>query len=119
MPAFSPDGRTVLSGGHRDTIRLWDVATGKLVRTFEGHSDRVFSIALTPDGRTMLSGSEDNTLKLWNMLTGKLIRTLEGQNQRIEARIVWTIIQMGPASGLLSQPIPSLMKAVRALESHQ
>ena len=42
-----------------------------------------------------------------------------GMNQRIEARIVWTIIQMGPASGLLSQPIPSLMKAVRALECHQ
>ena len=42
-----------------------------------------------------------------------------GMNQRIEARIVWTIIQMGPASGLLSQPIPGLMKAVRALECHQ
>jgi WD40 repeat protein len=75
--AFSPDGRTALSGSADHTLKLWDVATGKLVRTLEGHSDEVTSVAFSPDGRTVLSGSWDHTLKLWDAATGKLVRTFE------------------------------------------
>ena len=76
--AFSPDGRSALSGSSDRTLKLWDVATGKEIRTFTGHADMVWSVAFSPDGRTALSGSDDNTLKLWDVATGKEIRTFAG-----------------------------------------
>ena len=56
--AFSPDGHTVLSGSSDDvlsgssdeTLKLWEVATGKLLRTFPGHPGMVHSVAFSPDG---------------------------------------------------------------------
>jgi WD40 repeat protein len=47
--AFSPDGSRVLSGSSDNTLKLWDAATGTLLRTFEGHSDVVTSVAFSPD----------------------------------------------------------------------
>ena len=47
--AFSPDGRHLLSGSGDKTIRLWDAATGTHLRTFEGHSESVSSVAFSPD----------------------------------------------------------------------
>jgi WD40 repeat protein len=75
--AFSPDGARVLSGSDDKTIKLWDVATGALLRTFAGHSDRVTSVAFSPDGTHVLSGSWDGT-KLWDVATGALLRSFQG-----------------------------------------
>ena len=61
--AFSPDGTRVLSGGGW-TVKLWDAATGALIRTFEGHANPVSSLAFSPDGTRVLSGSNDHTIKL-------------------------------------------------------
>src|ERR1700741_1409424 len=61
---FSPDGTLALSGSIDRTIKLWDAATGRLLRTFEGHARAVHSVALSPDGTRVLSGGDDNTLKL-------------------------------------------------------
>src|SRR5262249_40300593 len=70
--AFSLDGRTALSGGVDDTLKLWDVASGKELRTFTGHSGMVESVAFSPDGRTALSaGDDDKTMRLWEVATGK------------------------------------------------
>jgi predicted NACHT family NTPase len=76
--AFAPDGRTVLSGSWDHSLKLWDVASGRLLRSFDGHSDWVNSVAFAPDGRTVLSGSADGTLKLWDVESGRLLRTFEG-----------------------------------------
>ena len=43
--AFSPDGKTALSGSYDNTLKLWDISTGKVIRTFEGHTNWVFSVA--------------------------------------------------------------------------
>jgi len=55
----------VLSGSEDGTLELWDVETGKCIRTFEGHWAKVMSVSFSPDGRYVLSGSEDGTLELW------------------------------------------------------
>ncbi|MGB8399023.1 caspase family protein [Bradyrhizobium sp.] len=83
--AFSPDGRTVLSGSADKTAKLWDVATGKLLRTFQGHSQAVKSVLFSPDGHTVLSGSADKTLKLWDVSTGRLLRTFEGHSDEVRS----------------------------------
>lgn len=65
--AFSLDGSCALSGSHDHILKLWNVATGKLLRTFEGHIGDVISVALSLDGSRVLSGGEDNTrsLRIW------------------------------------------------------
>ena len=69
--AFSPDGGTLASGSADDTIRLWDVATGKGIAALRGHTSSVRSVAFSPDGKTLASASEDKTVRLWDAATGQ------------------------------------------------
>jgi WD40 repeat protein len=55
------------SGWPDNTIKLWDVASGRLVRTLSGHTNHVYSVAFSPDGRLLASGSGDNTIRLWDI----------------------------------------------------
>ena len=70
---FSPDGKTLASGGGVNSIILWDVTTGKEKATLtRGGEERVVSsVAFSPDGKTLASGSRDHTIKLWDVATGK------------------------------------------------
>jgi WD40 repeat protein len=76
--AFSPDGKTCLSGSGDRSLKLWDIQTGACIRTFIGHDHFIRSIAFSPDGKTCLSGSWDNTLKLWDTNSGDCILTFTG-----------------------------------------
>ncbi len=71
--AFSPDGKTVLSGSWDKTARLWDAATGKPIGPPMAHQGPVQAVAFSPDGKTVLTGSEDETARLWDAATGKPI----------------------------------------------
>jgi WD40 repeat protein len=57
---------------------MWEVKSGKLQRTLDGHKNIVWCVAFDPDGRTLVSGSYDKTIKIWEPASGKLFRTLEG-----------------------------------------
>jgi WD40 repeat protein/serine/threonine protein kinase len=74
--AYAPDGKHVLSGGWDNTLRLWDVATGKEVMCFKGHSGWVMSVAFSPKGDQALSASTDGTVRLWDVQTGKELKRL-------------------------------------------
>jgi WD40 repeat protein len=65
--SWSKDGKTLASASLDKTIRLWDVASGKELRTLKGHDAGVWSLSWSPDGKTLASGSEDRTIRLWNM----------------------------------------------------
>jgi WD40 repeat protein len=67
------------------TLRLWELATGQCVRTFEGHTDDVDSVSISPDGRWGLSGSDDKTLRLWELATGQCLRTFEGHTDNVDS----------------------------------
>jgi WD40 repeat protein len=63
---FSPDGK-LLASSDGDTIHLWEVATGKEVRTFQGHRGEIESLAFSGNGRRLASSSTDSTVLLWDL----------------------------------------------------
>ncbi|MEG4871451.1 nSTAND1 domain-containing NTPase, partial [Microcoleus sp. F10-B6] len=81
--SFSPDGKTLASGSYDNTIKLWDVATGKQNTTLKGHTGGVMSVSFSPDGKTLASASNDNTIKLWDVATGKQNTTLKGHSAEV------------------------------------
>jgi WD40 repeat protein len=68
----------VLTGSRDNTARLWDAATGKEIRAFEGHVSGVTSVAFSPDGAHVVTGAGDTTARLWDAATGKGIRAFKG-----------------------------------------
>ncbi|WP_437282534.1 AAA family ATPase [Sorangium sp. So ce375] len=83
--ALSPNGLRIVSASGDTTLKIWDLATGKLLSTLEGHSTRVRTCALSPDGQRIVSTSDDGTLKIWDLAAGKLLSTLEGHSTRVRA----------------------------------
>jgi tetratricopeptide (TPR) repeat protein len=68
---FSPDGKTILTGGDVKTARLWDAATGQPIGRPLEHQGAVSAESFSPDGTTILTGSSDKTARLWDATTGQ------------------------------------------------
>ncbi len=74
--AFSPDGTVLASGGAERLVRMWDIETGRLLRSLRGHTQDIRAIVFTPDGQTLATASEDRTIRLWNGKTGEPVKLL-------------------------------------------
>jgi WD40 repeat protein len=66
--AYSPDGKMLFSAGHDGIIRIWDAATGKELRSLQGHRGFVSALAFSRDGARLASGSQDCTVLVWDLL---------------------------------------------------
>ncbi len=69
--AVSPDSSLVATGSKDKSVKLWDVSTGREVRSLLGHEATVTSVAFTADGKQLLTGSNDQTYRMWNVASGR------------------------------------------------
>jgi len=80
---FNPTRDEIATGGCDNSIKIWNVADGNLVRTLSGHTGAVFQVVFNPAGNQIASASDDKSIKIWNAIDGNLIRTLTGHTKPI------------------------------------
>jgi WD40 repeat protein len=78
--AVSPDARTLATGGQDKVVRLWDVATGRMLREMEGHTNWVFAVRFSPDGKSLATCAA-GTVRLWDLAGDRLIREIASPSQ--------------------------------------
>lgn len=76
--------RTVASGGLDSSVKVWDLGSGKLVRTLEG-SHSVWSVAVSPTGNTIVAGGHGPRISVWQGDAIRPVRKLAGHNPYVES----------------------------------
>jgi WD40 repeat protein len=87
--AWSPNGSLLASGAHDKRVRIWDVATGRSVATFDGHMSWVDAVAWSPDGHMIASASQGQRIRLWDSVTKREVLVLEGHQSGV-VDVAWS-----------------------------
>lgn len=74
---FSPDGSKIITSSRDSTARIWEIATGSLLKTYH-HADGVIYATFSPDGRKIVTASSDKTARLWSVPTVNNMKNVHG-----------------------------------------
>ncbi|NMF56475.1 serine/threonine-protein kinase [Pseudanabaena yagii] len=75
--------RQIITAGQDKNIKIIDIPSGKVVKTFSGHTNLINNLAIAPASDLLVSGSYDNTVNVWQLSTGRLLRLLKGHSDKI------------------------------------
>jgi WD40 repeat protein len=126
--AFSPDGQRLATGGKKNTVIIWDIATSRELHVLRGHNGEVYTVAFSPDqdGRWLASAGEDSAIKIWDSHAGTLVRNFRGHTglvsslsfspdpnshrlvsgSRDKTVKVWDMTQLRPSQGQKTEVLP-------------
>ncbi|MBI5761499.1 MAG: hypothetical protein HZA46_23560 [Planctomycetales bacterium] len=80
---FSRDGKLLVTGAADKFVKLIDIATGKPIKQFEGHTHHVLDVTMRPDAKIIASAGADNVIKIWDVETGEQQRTIQGFTKQV------------------------------------
>ena len=80
---FSPDGKTMLTGGYDGRLLWWPIEGDKPTRSVDAHHGWIKAVAVNPDGTLIATSGNDRLIKVWSFADGKLVRTLSGHESRV------------------------------------
>ncbi|MFP6658593.1 MAG: c-type cytochrome domain-containing protein [Pirellulales bacterium] len=80
---FSSDGRHVASCAGDRFMKVFEVETGNLVKSFEGHTHHVLGVSWLKDGRTLATCGADKVVKVWDFVTGDQKKTISGFGKEV------------------------------------
>ncbi|OAG06628.1 putative WD-repeat protein [Paraphaeosphaeria sporulosa] len=101
---FSPNGRLLAIASNDSIIRLRDASSGVVLKTLEGHTGHIDTVAFSPNGKLLVSVSWKQTV-LWDVATGAALQTREGYSGSFEA------VAFSPDGKLLA--LPSIENTVK------
>ena len=93
--AFNPRFAILASGSLDDTVNLWDINTGNLMRSLTGHQRGINGLSFSPKGQVLASCSDDDTIRIWNVATGSPLHIFKGHHHDV------TSVAIGQRGSLL------------------
>ena len=79
--AFHPSGKLLATAGGNRRINFWELPSGRLQRTLEGHTELIYGIDFHPDGTRLASASTDQTVRIWHVPTGDSLLSVPYSSQ--------------------------------------
>lgn len=86
---FSPDSTKLATCGADKFVKVWEVPSGKFLKSFEGHTHHVLDVGWKPDGKLLASGGADNAIKVWDYEKGEQARTIPNAHQKQVTRLAF------------------------------
>jgi WD40 repeat protein len=81
--AFSPDGKKLATCAADKFVKVFEMPSGKFIKSFEGHTHHVLDVAWKGDGKMLASASADNSIKVWDYEKGEQVRTIPGHGKQV------------------------------------
>jgi WD40 repeat protein len=80
---FSPDKKMIATGSADKFVKVWEIPSGKFVKSFEGHTHHVLDVGWMADGKLLASAGGDNTVKVWDFDKGEQARTINAHSKQV------------------------------------
>lgn len=85
---FSPDSKYIATGSADKFVKVFEVPSGKFVKSFEGHTHHVLDVGWSSDGKLLASAGADNAVKIWDFEKGEQQRTVNAAGGQL-TRLKW------------------------------
>ena len=82
---YAPNGKYFATGAKDKTIKLWDIQTGHLIRTFKGHDGAVNDIVFNSSTTQLISADSKGFVKKWELTSGKEVSSFQASSLSINA----------------------------------